>query len=129
MAIKIPGVMPFLVAMDFMVKGSSIQFTIGQERSYSSFLFLLRQLFLTLLVETSQLFGIEIHAYCLMDTHYHLLVKTSRANLARAMRHTKPTRSGKFTPQTCYLRCSALGGSLIGCYCTAFSLRWPECRE
>jgi len=32
-------------------------------------------------------FGIEIHAYCLMGNHYHLLIKTPRGNLSRAMRH------------------------------------------
>jgi putative transposase len=46
-----------------------------------------RELFLTILGEASILFGIEIHAYCLMDNHYHLLIKTPRANLSRAMRH------------------------------------------
>lgn len=46
-----------------------------------------KAMFLELLAEASSTFGIEIHAYCLMDNHYHLLVKTPRANLARAMRH------------------------------------------
>lgn len=46
-----------------------------------------RQFFLTLLKETVEMFGIEIHGYCLMGNHYHLLVKTPRANLSRAMRH------------------------------------------
>ena len=32
-------------------------------------------------------YAIEIHAYCLMNNHYHLLVKTPYANLSRAMRH------------------------------------------
>jgi len=30
---------------------------------------------------------LEIHAYCLMGSHYHLLIKTPRGNLGRAMRH------------------------------------------
>lgn len=46
-----------------------------------------RQLFLDLLSESSQLFGIQIHAYSLMDNHYHLLVNTPTTGLARAMRH------------------------------------------
>lgn len=46
-----------------------------------------REIFLDLLQEASRIFGIEVHAYCLMDNHYHLLVKTPRANLSRAMRH------------------------------------------
>ncbi len=32
-------------------------------------------------------FGLEVHAYCLMNNHYHLLVRTPRGNLSRAMRH------------------------------------------
>ena len=39
------------------------------------------------LEEAHKRFGIEVHAYCLMGNHYHLLVKTPRANLSRAMRH------------------------------------------
>jgi len=31
--------------------------------------------------------GLEIHAYCLMGNHYHLLVKTPRGNISRCMRH------------------------------------------
>ena len=37
--------------------------------------------------ESHQRFGVECHAYCLMSNHYHLLLKTPRANLSRAMRH------------------------------------------
>lgn len=43
--------------------------------------------FLTTLDEASRRFGLEIHAYCLMGNHYHLLLRTPRANLARCMRH------------------------------------------
>ena len=44
-------------------------------------------LFLDCLGEASQQFGLEVLAYCLMDNHYHLLVRTPRANLGRCMRH------------------------------------------
>ncbi len=44
-------------------------------------------IFLTLLEEIKENFGIEIHAYCLMSNHYHLLLQTPRGNLSRAMRH------------------------------------------
>lgn len=43
--------------------------------------------FLAGLSEAHQRFGIQIQSYCLMDNHYHLLVKTPEANLGRAMRH------------------------------------------
>jgi REP element-mobilizing transposase RayT len=43
--------------------------------------------YLRCLDEAHRRFGIEVHAYCLMDNHYHLLVKTPRGNLSRAMRH------------------------------------------
>jgi putative transposase len=46
-----------------------------------------RELFLTLLEEIQVRYGVELHAYCLMGNHYHLLVRTPRANLGRAMRH------------------------------------------
>jgi len=46
-----------------------------------------RNNFLTVLDEAHQRFGMEVHAYCLMDNHYHLLIKTPRANLSRIMRH------------------------------------------
>jgi putative transposase len=46
-----------------------------------------REIFLSLLQEISALFQIEIHAYCLMDNHYHLLLRTPLANLGKAMRH------------------------------------------
>jgi len=43
--------------------------------------------FLKSLGEAHERFGLEVHAYCLMPNHYHLLVKTPEANLDRAMRH------------------------------------------
>lgn len=46
-----------------------------------------RQIFLKLLMEASLLFQIEIHSYCLMDNHYHLLLRTPHPNLGKAMRH------------------------------------------
>ncbi len=43
--------------------------------------------FLQVLDEAHRRFGIQIHSYCLMNNHYHLLVKTPEGNLGRAMRH------------------------------------------
>ena len=41
--------------------------------------------FLELLGELSERFGVRVHAYVLMDNHYHLLLETPEANLSRAM--------------------------------------------
>jgi REP element-mobilizing transposase RayT len=46
-----------------------------------------RAIFLELLDECYKMFNVEIHAYCLMDNHYHLLINTPNANLSRIMRH------------------------------------------
>lgn len=48
---------------------------------------LCRRLFLDLIGEIREIFGVQCHAYCLMDNHYHLLLCTPRPNLGRAMRH------------------------------------------
>ncbi len=45
-----------------------------------------RRVFLRLLSDLEENFGVEVHAYCLMDNHYHLVVHTPKANLSRAMR-------------------------------------------
>jgi len=45
------------------------------------------QAFLQCLKEAYQRFSLEIHSYCLLGDHYHLLVKTPQGNLSRAMRH------------------------------------------
>ncbi len=41
--------------------------------------------FLELLGEAVERFGIRLHAYVLMENHYHLLVETPEANLSRAL--------------------------------------------
>jgi REP element-mobilizing transposase RayT len=46
-----------------------------------------RSLFLDLLEDLLRMFQVELHAYCLMDNHYHLLMHTPKGNLQRAMRH------------------------------------------
>lgn len=45
------------------------------------------KMFLSLLGDLDETFGIETHAYCLMPSHYHLLLRSPRGNLDRAMRH------------------------------------------
>ncbi len=58
-----------------------------------------REIFLNVLAESVQQFGIEIHAYCLMDNHYHLLVMTPRSNLSRAMRHINGVYTQRFNKE------------------------------
>ena len=41
--------------------------------------------FLQSLSELGERFGVRVHAYVLMDNHYHLLLETPEANLSRAM--------------------------------------------
>ena len=44
-----------------------------------------RKLFLDLLGLTCRRTGWQIHAYCLMDNHFHLVVETPRGNLSTGM--------------------------------------------
>jgi len=46
-----------------------------------------RSLFLAIIADAHIQYNIEIHSYCLMTNHYHLLIKTPLGNLGRAMRH------------------------------------------
>jgi REP element-mobilizing transposase RayT len=45
-----------------------------------------RHRFLGLVSELPERFRMEIHAFTLMDNHYHLVVRTPDANLTYAMR-------------------------------------------
>lgn len=46
-----------------------------------------REKFLSLLGKTTAQYNIEIHAYCLMSNHYHLLVRTPLGNLSKAIKY------------------------------------------
>ena len=48
-----------------------------------------RQDFLKTLAEACQKAGFEIHAYCLMRNHFHLVIETPNANLGR--RSSRPS--------------------------------------
>jgi REP element-mobilizing transposase RayT len=52
--------------------------------------------FLRLVAEIRARFAVECHAYCLMDSHYHLLVRTPRPNLDRAMNRLDGAYTGRF---------------------------------
>lgn len=46
-----------------------------------------RRKFLSILGEVRDIWNVEIHAYSLMDNHYHLLVHTPNGNLSASLRH------------------------------------------
>lgn len=46
-----------------------------------------RALFLEVLAELPERFGVRVHGYALMPNHYHLLLESVTGGLARAMRH------------------------------------------
>jgi REP element-mobilizing transposase RayT len=47
------------------------------------------KMFVQLLEETSEMWNIRISAYYLMPNHYHILLQTPDANIARSMRHRR----------------------------------------
>ena len=54
-----------------------------------------KEIFLELLGEANKIFGIEIHAYCLMS-NYHLLIETPHPNLSRAMQYINGIYTQRF---------------------------------
>ena len=46
-----------------------------------------REKFLGYLASASQRYDARVHAYCLMDNHYHLLLQAPKANLSEIMHH------------------------------------------
>lgn len=44
-------------------------------------------MFIDLLIEISEIFNVNIAAYCLMKNHYHILLQTPDGNISRCMRH------------------------------------------
>ncbi len=46
-----------------------------------------RHIFFTLIQNISDIYGIEIHAWCLLECEFHLLVRTPDPRLSEAMRH------------------------------------------
>ena len=43
--------------------------------------------FLELLSEMSSRYSVQVHAYVLMDNHYHLILRTPGANCSQAMQN------------------------------------------
>jgi putative transposase len=46
-----------------------------------------REKFLEYLESATERYDARIHAYCMMDTHYHLLLETPSGNLPQITRH------------------------------------------
>jgi putative transposase len=55
-----------------------------------------RRQFLDLVAELPERFGLEVHAFVLMDNHYHLVVRTPEPNLNEAMRWLHVSYSSHF---------------------------------
>lgn len=52
--------------------------------------------FIDLLKETAEMWSLRVGAYCLMSSHYHLLIQTPDANLSRCMRHLNGVYTQRF---------------------------------
>ena len=52
--------------------------------------------FLGLLGELTERFGLRVHAYVLMDNHFHLLLETPEANLSRTVQWLNVSYSVRF---------------------------------
>ncbi|MEK7699881.1 MAG: transposase [Planctomycetota bacterium] len=46
-----------------------------------------REMFLEILKKTKERYGYLLHAYALMDNHYHLLIETPKANMSQIMQN------------------------------------------
>lgn len=46
-----------------------------------------KERFLEILSRTKERYGYLLHAYALMDNHYHLMIETPRANIAQTMQN------------------------------------------
>ncbi len=44
-------------------------------------------MFIDLLIELSEMWNVNVAAYCLMKNHYHVLLQTPEGNISRCMRH------------------------------------------
>lgn len=58
-----------------------------------------RQDFLRTLAEACQKTGFQVHAYCLMPNHFHLVVETPNANLVAGMRWLLSAYTLRFNPR------------------------------
>lgn len=52
--------------------------------------------FLKTIAETHELWGIQVFAYCLMSSHFHICLRTPEGNLSRVMRHVDGLYTQRF---------------------------------
>ena len=71
-----------------MNRGRRSELIFIHERDYSGFIELLK--------DTSEMWNLRITAYCLMPSHYHILVQTPDANISRCMRHIDGVYTQRF---------------------------------
>ena len=57
-----------------------------------------RNAFLTTLGQACEKTGWQVHAYCLMGNHFHLVVQTPQPNLSDGMRWLLQTYTSRFKP-------------------------------
>ena len=55
-----------------------------------------RRRFILLLASVSRRFKVEIHAYCLMDNHYHLVIHSVGGQLSEALKHLSACYTRRF---------------------------------
>jgi putative transposase len=55
-----------------------------------------RKLFLETLSQAGEKTGWQVHAYCLMNNHFHLVLETPKANLVAGMKWLLGTYTGRF---------------------------------
>lgn len=55
-----------------------------------------RSEFLEKLQRSAEIYGVQIHAFVLMGNHFHLIVRTPKANLSEFMRHFNVSYTGFF---------------------------------
>jgi putative transposase len=53
-----------------------------------------RRRFLMTLKDYHERYALMVHAYVLMDNHYHLVIETPRGNLVKVMQGLKPLPQG-----------------------------------
>ena len=59
----------------------------------------LRQAFFSLIQDICDVYKIEIHAWCLLDSEFHLLIRTPEPRLSEAMRHLLSQYTSRYNRQ------------------------------